>query len=129
MGLRKSEFMLLALACLSLVFGCSNAISRSELVGKYEAHHENGLEVLELRADGTYTHRFQPVSGNESQYSSNWRLEPYGGEPKVFVDSFASNFPEKSETQPIGTLLGVEKKAGLIRLYVSYGQNLYYTAH
>lgn len=124
----KPQGILLALACLVLVLGCSKAIDRSELVGKYEVQHKAGLEALELRSDGTYVHRFSPLRGGETQYSSNWRLEPYGGEPKVFVDNFVSNFPEKSEAGPIGTLLGIEKKAGRIRLYVSYDLNLYYAS-
>lgn len=123
----KREVLFPILICFSLLIGCSKVSNSSELVGKYEAHHENGVETLELHADGTYTHNFKPWSGKEAQYSSTWKLDPYGGEPKVFLDNFVQDFPGSSQTGPIGTLVGVEKSWGRIRLYVSYDRGLYYT--
>jgi hypothetical protein len=115
------------LICFSILSGCSKVTSSSELVGKYEAHHENGVETLELHANGTYTHNFKPLSGKEALYSSTWRLDPYGGEPKVFLDNFVQDFPGSLQTDPVGTLVGVEKRWGRIRLYVSYDRGFYYT--
>ena len=100
---------------------------RSQVIGTYEARHQNGVETLELHSDGTYTHRFKRSNGTETVYSASWKLDPYGGEPKVFVDNFAQHFPGNSQTAPIGTLLGVEKKWGRIRLYLSYDRDEYYT--
>jgi hypothetical protein len=99
----------------------------SELVGRYEAHYQNGAETLELRAGGTYTQNFKALNGQETQNTSTWKFDPYGGEPKVFLDNFVQNFPGSSQTAPIGTLVGVEKNWGRIRLYVSYDRGLYYT--
>jgi hypothetical protein len=123
----KRGAFLLPLTCLAMLLGCSKVNNSSEIVGKYEAHHQNGVETLELRSDGTYTHQFKSSNGNETVYSASWKLDPCGGESKVFLDHFAQHFPGSSQTGPIGTLLGVEKRWGRIRLYLSYDRDQYYT--
>jgi hypothetical protein len=99
----------------------------STLIGSYEAHHNLGVEKLELRSGGTYTHRFKPSDGGEKVYSSTWKFEPYDGEPKAELDNFVQYFPGSHQDGPIGTFLGIEKKWGRIRLYLSYDRDQFYT--
>lgn len=114
-------FLFLAIA------GCSKITDKSQVVGVYEARHSIGIERLELRLDGTYFYEFRPSSGMAIKYSGVWRLDPYGGEPKVFLDNFSSHFPDAPDSGPIGTLLGVERRWGQMRLYLSYDRDEYYT--
>lgn len=107
--------------------GCSKITDKSQVVGLYEARHSNGIERLELRLDGTYIDRFGPSSGMAIEYSGIWRLDAYGGEPKVFLDNFKPHFPDPPNPGPIGTLLGVERRWGQTRLYLSYDRDEYYT--
>ena len=56
---------LLLLVCLVVLLGCSKVTDRSEVIGTYEARHDNGVEILQLRPDGTYIriisrHRTEP---------------------------------------------------------------------
>ena len=125
--MRKRGTFFLLLNCLALLLGCSNVTGSSQVIDTYEAHHQNGVETLELHSDGTYAHHFKPSNGTETTYSASWKFEPYGGEAKVFLDNFARHFPGNSQLGPIGTLLGVEKKWGRVRLYLSYDRDQYYT--
>jgi len=123
---RKLGPLLFVVMFSAFVLGCTKVTNSSELVGKYEAHHRNGVETLELRADGTYVSEFKSSDGKEMRYSSSLKLGPDGWEPKVFFDNFVQHFPGTQES-PIGTLVGIENRGGKIRLYVSYDRDLYYT--
>jgi hypothetical protein len=117
---------LMLLSCLFQLLGCSKVEDSSELVGRYEAHHKNGAETLDLRSDGTYVHRIKMPNGTELESSANWKFDPYGGEPKVFLEHFTQHFPGSSRSNPMDTLLGAERKWGTIRLYLSYDRDLFY---
>jgi hypothetical protein len=125
--LNRRALLLLPLIWLISLLGCSKVIDSSQVVGTYEARHQNGVEVLELDLNGTYRHLFKASNGSETVYSASWKLEPYGGQPKVFVDNFVQHFPSDSPPVPVGTLLGVEKRWGRTRLYLSYDRDEYYT--
>jgi hypothetical protein len=128
MSASKYVVLPLVLICFVAVLGCSKVTDRSQVVGTYEAHHQNGVETLQLRSDRTYTHRFKAVDGTETAYSGKWEFEPYHGEPKVSLNSFSHHFPPNSHKEPIGiTLLGIEKDWGRVRLYLSYDQDQYYS--
>lgn len=123
---RYSRLFLLLFAV--LVAGCSKITDSSQIVGVYQARHPEAVETIELRADGTYIYHFNRSTGTAAEeYSATWKLEPYGGEPKVFLDNFKPRFPNAPNPGPIGTLLGIEKRWGQIRLYLSYDRDQYYT--
>jgi hypothetical protein len=125
---RKYAVLSLVLICLVALLGCSKVTDRSQVIGTYEAHHQNGVETLQLRADGTYTHRFKGADGIETVYSSKWEFEPYYGEPKVSLNNFPYHFPPNSQKELAGiTLLGIEKDWGRVRLYLNYDRGQYYS--
>jgi hypothetical protein len=126
--IRERYSQLLFLLFTVMVAGCSKISDGSQLVGVYQARHPDGVETIELRADGTYTYRFNGSTKTATEeYSATWKLEPYGGESKVSLDNFKPRFPNAPNPGPIATLLGVEKKWGQMRLYLSYDRDQYYT--
>jgi|HubBroStandDraft_5_1064220.scaffolds.fasta_scaffold240688_2 hypothetical protein len=110
--------------CLAELCACSKEVDPSRLAGTYEAHHRNGTEIIELSADGTYTHKFVASDGVNSTYSNNWKFERFDGEPKIALEGFTSHFPESEKSDVV--LLGVERNWGRIRLYRSYALDQYY---
>jgi hypothetical protein len=112
------------LSCLLGLCACSGAVDPAELAGTYEAHTGDGVEKIELRRDGTYSEHFTSVDGVSSTYSNTWKFEPFGGEPKVALEGFASHFPESPKGDVM--LLGAEEHWGGTRLYESYIRDQYY---
>jgi hypothetical protein len=112
--------------CFILFWGCSNRLSDAELSGKYQLRQNNSIETIELNPDGTYVYRAQTPSSPTRTYSSHWRFDPYQGEPQVSLDNFPQGAPDDPQRPLVGTLLGIKKSWGRIRLYVNYDLNLYY---
>ncbi len=111
------------------IFGCSNITNASQVHGTYEANHQNGAEMLQLKSDGTYIDTFKASDKADTTTCTGvWEFEPYGGEPQVVLHNFCPHFSRDSEA-PIGgtTLLGIERNWGSMRLYLNYDRNQYYS--
>jgi len=115
------------LSSLVTLFACSKKVERSQVLGDYEAKHQNGVETIELRSNGTYTQLFKRKDGTEAKVTDTWDFEPYNGEPKVALHNFSAHFPQSPEKGADVTLLGIEKDWGRVRLYLSYDRNDYYS--
>jgi hypothetical protein len=107
--------------------GCSKKVERSQVLGDYQTEHQNGIETIELRADGTYTQHFKQKDGADTIISDDWEFEPYNGDPKVALHNFRTHFPQPSEKGTDVTLLGIERHWGRLRLYLSYDRDEYYS--
>jgi hypothetical protein len=116
-----------ALSSLVALFGCSKKVERSQVLGEYEVEHQNGVETIELRSNGTYTQIFKRKDGTEATVTDTWDFEPYNGEPKVALHNFSAHFSQSPEKGADVTLLGIEKDWGRIRLYLSYDRDDYYS--
>ncbi len=125
MCLMRVLFSLLLATCFMPTSGCSKAVTRSRLVSTYEAEHENGIETLELRADGTYLHHFKATKGAESTYSDKWEFAADDPGPVVLLHNFSPQFPGNSWIKGAWGL-GVKQDYGRIRLYVSYDPRHFY---
>jgi len=112
------------LLCLIELCACSKEVDGSKVSGTYEARHRNGVEIIELRPDGTYTQYFTAPDGMKSTFSNNWRFERFDGEPKLALQGFTSHFPEAQKADVI--LLDVDRDGGRMRLYRSYDLDQYY---
>lgn len=91
------------LATLALV-GCSHKISPLDVAGTYVANRGKGVDVLEVKKDGTYVYTCNPAKapdfsntshwkGSSSDASSftngnNWSLHYDDGEPRMTFDGF-----------------------------------------
>jgi hypothetical protein len=113
------------LIALSVALACSPPMTRSRLVGIYDAEHENGNETLELRADGTYLHRFRAKNGIESTSSDKWEFAPSRGRDSLVLHNFFPRFPGDPTVKKDWTLR-TKEDYGLLRLYLSYEPRQFY---
>jgi len=125
-GLMLNRILLLV-AIISCIGGCSGQIGAGELAGSYKLTQANGFEILDLRENGNYVCEVHTSKGMKKTYSSTWKFEPFDGEPKVFVEDFPQGSVNADQRPLVGTLLGIRKSWGRIRLYVSYDENLYFS--
>lgn len=70
MRLKSIIPVLLSLTCLTSCF--SSEIRRTELIGSYGARYDYGLEVLVLKADGTYQQTFYYNDGAVLKNTGRW---------------------------------------------------------
>jgi hypothetical protein len=82
---------LLSVLCASCVPVDSSV---GDLVGRWRVTWTCGVEVLELRADGTYAHSVEFAAGGRAHHSGAWRLVPkrefLAGAEVVLVDALQS---------------------------------------
>jgi len=116
----------LGLTCAVVLLGCSEVIDRSQMIGSYEARHQNGVEILTLRPDDTYILKFSAVDSSESTSSGKWEFEPFEGEPKVALHNFSSHLFKQPQVKADLSLLDIENRWGRIRLFVSHDLDQYY---
>lgn len=88
--------LLLAAAALS---GCRRVHGSGDVVGRYVLSAGQGRDVLELRPDGTYLHRFTTRTGAVVVDSASWELVSARGwwiEFEAFADYFGhESFPRQ----------------------------------
>jgi len=68
--------------------GCTKQIDRSTVVGRYQASHDNGVELLELKADGTYVYQYRASDGREVRNTNKWEFECLDEKPMITFSQF-----------------------------------------
>ena len=121
----KHLFVIAMAVMLTVMSACAKHVDQSEIAGTYEAHHQNGSEILQLRSNGLYVHEFKAANGVVSTNSNRWRFEPFNDESKVALYNFTSHFPVSSKRGDI-VLLDAAKDWRRVRLYISYDLDQYY---
>jgi len=101
------------------VHGSGWLLAQSRVVGEYSAEHDNGLEQLELHADGTYVQRYQRRGGAlQLETNGKWEFKRrLFARPLVVLHDFTPHFP-RHDGQTKRWELEVEEDFGMIRLYV-----------
>lgn len=91
----------LSIALLVLIAGCWQEPNASTVVGRFFANHGIGLDCLDVRKDGTYSHVFQRGQQTPIVESGRWSFEelPDGGKAIVFTD-FTPRWEEEGDTTP-----------------------------
>ncbi len=72
----------LFVACFALA-GCSRKIDSTELIGKYAMKSKHAAQMLELKADGSYTETVTSPDGLETISSNRWYFLAGRDEPWV----------------------------------------------
>jgi hypothetical protein len=115
---------------LILLSACSRQPDEETVVGTYVARHSSAIETLILDRSGNYTLRVRTTDGGERSITDKWKFEPYGGDPKIVLYNFETNFDRPYPLPKIAkgaiVLLSAENSQGRMRLYVNYDLNQYY---
>jgi hypothetical protein len=115
---------------LLLLSACSRQPEEATVVGTYIARHSSAVETLMLHSSGIYTLRVRRADGSEKSITDKWKFEPYGGNPKIVLYNFETNFERPSPLPKIEkgaiVLLSAQSNLGRMRLYVNYDLNQYY---
>ena len=139
--MRKTVLLILVLVLIIAVFVTAiymarEKIDRDSLVGSYVANVEKRTHNLELRPDGTYTHRFVGANGQKVENSGTWKFghHDFDREPRVFIEGFITGIPRLDEA-PIGAVNWEKRVYGMpidrpligpVRLIVSWDYNYYF---
>lgn len=127
---------------LAPLVGCSHKIDPLDVVGKYSANLGKGVDVLEVKRDGTYLYTCDPSkapdfsntghwkgsSSNVSGFTNenNWSLHYDNGEPRMTFDKF--RFCALDYRKPAGYWdVSVQRSwRGVIRLPIDRDINFYF---
>lgn len=87
-------------------------VSRNWIVGEYEANHYLAKDTLEIRADGTYTRRYQGEGSKEFINTNRWELEEWQGAPLITFEGWHSPSPLGLEIEIMGKNVEVGTRPG-----------------
>lgn len=116
-----------AACCIFLLVltSCSKPIERADLIGKYTANHKKGLDVLDIKDDGTYIHTYQPAVGEAVTNSDHWEVAFEKGEPRITFSKFTFGFGVGSKVSGFWDVK-VERSGNQLRLSIDPDLNYYY---
>ena len=138
--MKRWSLFVIVLAALALV-GCSHKIGPADVVGTYRANRGNGVDVLDIKKDGTYLYTCNPGkapdfsntrhwNGSSSDVSSfsnenKWSLHYDDGDSRLTFDSF--RFCAVDYRRPAGYWdVSVQRSwRGVIRLPIDPDINFY----
>ena len=105
----------LILGC-SVSAACSSPVEREIVVGKYVGVRNGASEILDLRADGTYSQTYKPHEGEQLLRTNIWEFETVSGAPNVVLHDFRPFlYKERFPTEGI-FLIRATKTWGKIQL-------------
>jgi hypothetical protein len=107
------------------------AVTRDELVGRYQLRYEFGVEVLRLESDGTYEQLFEGPGRAREVNKGRWELRSDREQvvvlhnPMLVADPFG-----KPRTGPLRepglALLRIKKRGGTVSLILNEEQALFF---
>jgi hypothetical protein len=112
---------------LVMLVACSR-VSHASLVGLYELTDDKYQDSLELRADGTYVHRFATVASGAVMDTGTWVMEVVDSESHVTLNQFRFGMPPlsgRSKSKGFWTA-EIDNSPFGIRFLVNSDMGLYY---
>lgn len=79
------------------------------LPGHYIANYKKENDALEVKADGTYIHRYEVSEGMEKIDTQHWTFEYDDGEPMITFENFSFGSSGYGTKQPGFWVVRVEK--------------------
>jgi len=127
---RQNAAVLLAIVALT---GCaryqtsSDALQRRDVIGKYVANHGKGLDLIDVRQDGTYAYTYRPSTGGEElRNTGSWSLHYDDGKARITFHDFVFGWREYGGPMPGYWDVEVERSLGKLRLCLDPDLNYYY---
>jgi hypothetical protein len=115
---RKKLLFWICIAILAI--GCSPEVDRDRIIGEYEANHYRASDILEIRADGTYVHRYKEEGSEGIVNTNKWTLEQWQGKPLLIFEGWhpsRTKYPEQIEIG--GKKIGSESGRWPVRVEMS----------
>jgi hypothetical protein len=121
--------------CFSFFFipGCSRGIETSDVIGNYIANHGKGTDILEIRADGTYSHTYKSTLEGEDaafNYTDNWEFEQDSN--RIVLNHYIQGWPwrpgDKVDLIPrnMNTVVKRSFFSGTVKILIDVDSNYYY---
>lgn len=125
-----------------VLVGCSRKIASSNVVGTYVANLNEGVEILEVKSNGTYFYTCKlgksPDFANTPHWSSSssdvsdftnenhWNLHYDGGEPRLTFDNFRFCARDYRRSSGFWDVSVQHSWTGTIRLPIDRDVNFYF---
>ena len=108
--------------------GCTKAIDRSMVVGKYYANHKKAVDSLDLNSDGTYVYYYKAPDGKEFKNINKWEFEYVEGKPTITFLQFIFGLPGYGSPKPGFWSVEVQKTfwRGKLRLCIDPDLGYFY---
>lgn len=115
-----SKSFIILISCFVLLnnTSCTQKIERSIVVGKYIAKQDNGIDILELKSDGTYIYYYRFYDGMELKNSNKWEIEYQNNETRITFDKFIFGLTGYGTKRPGFWNVKVEKSKKTLRLCI-----------
>jgi len=102
-----------------------STISRSDVIGEFNANHGKGLDKILLQEDGTYIHTFQNGTERIISNSEKWTFTDRSGESRLTFNNFT--FLQGVASDKSGYWdVEVERLSGTLRLNLDPDLNYFY---
>ena len=101
---------------------CSNTYSKAEVAGTYSLPMDDGVDTIELNADGKYTHVFRTKAGRTDRQDGVWSLEQLQAGSTVELDNFRPLLQEHTRGNGFYLLL-VKRSFGNLYLITNIDLN------
>jgi hypothetical protein len=94
--------LVLLAGCTAPQVGCVIPIDNDEIPGRYVANHKKVLlDMVEIRADGTYTYQYKTVSGDDDfTNTGTWIIEDHAGRTYITFNKFVFVLPGYGSGRP-----------------------------
>jgi hypothetical protein len=118
--------MVLMIFALCAFVNCSKPIDRSMVIGKYIANHKQGVDILELKGDSTYSYYFKSLDGKVFTNSNRWTFEIEDNKPMLSLNRFVFGVREFGATVPGFWVVEVEQSGKNFHLGLDVDGHLYF---
>lgn len=125
-GLERA-LMPLLLGVIISAAACSPNVGPRAVLGRYVANHNKGLDVIELKQDGTYAYVYRPTQGEEFRNAGRWTFYYKDEAPRITFRDFVFGLKSYGGLDPGYWDVEVERSwDGRLRLALDADLNYYY---
>ena len=119
----SNRFLRSIVVCLiAACTACSNTYSKAEVAGTYSLPVGDGVDTIELNADGKYIHSFKTKAGRTDRQDGVWSLEELQAGSTVELDNFRPLLQERTQGNGFYLLL-VKRSLGNLYLITNIDLN------
>ena len=123
-GNRINFICIFALFFSAALSGCHKRMIAASVVGIYVANHGLAVDILDVRADGSYIMKYDKGKGEGVMNAGKWNFEYRNGEPRIIFSGFIFGLPGYGAGRSATWDVEVEQSWGKTKLCID--PDLYY---